>query len=451
MGIWKDFSTRTRDGRTVDMAWANVRLSDGTVLGVGQDMSERRRLEEAYLQAQKMEAFGRLAGGVAHDFNNLLGVITGYSEMALRQLEGNAAGRRIEEVLKAADRGAGLTRQLLAFSRSQVLAPKIVDLSAVVSDLGSLLQRVIGEDVEFAFRAGAEAAVVRVDPGQMGQVVMNLAVNARDAMPHGGSLTLETAIVDLDTPLAEGQDIIPPGAYATLSVSDTGEGIDPMNLPRIFEPFFTTKPVGEGTGLGLATVYGIVKQSGGYIQVRSELGRGTTFAVYLPRVADASASSAPRSDETDDLRGDETILVVEDQQALRVVIQDILRDRGYTVLASDAADTALAMAESHEGSIDLLLTDVVMPRSSGPELATRFAAVRPEAKILLMSGYTNDVLVRQGVAASGHSLMEKPFTIETLARKVRTVLGRRPAGQLPAAGGEGAGTQELAPASHQHA
>jgi two-component system, cell cycle sensor histidine kinase and response regulator CckA len=423
-GLWKDFRMRVRDGRTLDTAWANVRLSDGTIVGVGQDMSERRRLESEYRQAQKMEAIGRLAGGVAHDFNNLLGVITGYSEMALRRLEGNEPVQgRIEQVLKAASRAADLTRQLLAFSRRQVLEPKIVDLNALVADLGKMLSRLVGEDVEMVFRSGAVPEAVRVDPGQMEQVVMNLVVNARDAMPRGGTLTLETANVDLEAPLMATPAPVPVGTYAVLSVADTGHGIDAAHLAQIFEPFFTTKPLGEGTGLGLSTVYGIVKQSGGHITVCSEPGQGTTFRIYLPLIVDESFVAAPRP-AAEYVTGNETILLVEDQETLREVVQETLQDLGYTLLVAEGADAALALAAAHEGPIHLLLSDVVMPRVSGPELATRLASLRPEVKVLFMSGYTNDVLGRTGAGLHAAPLLDKPFTCDGLARKVRYALDR---------------------------
>jgi two-component system, cell cycle sensor histidine kinase and response regulator CckA len=424
-GVWKDFRMRVRDGRVLDAAWANVRLSDGTIVGVGQDMSERRRLEGEYRQAQKMEAIGRLAGGVAHDFNNLLGVITGYSEMAMRHLEeGEPVRGRMEQVLKAAERAAGLTRQLLAFSRRQVLEPKVVDLNALVSDLGKMLHRLIGEDVEMTFRPGAGPEPVRVDPGQMEQVVMNLVVNARDAMPRGGTLTLATANVDLDAALAGTPAPVPSGSYTTLTVTDSGHGIDAAHLPQIFEPFFTTKPVGEGTGLGLSTVYGIVKQSGGHITVGSEPGRGTTFRVYLPRVVEGPVNAAARP-ALEPSRGNETILLVEDQETLREVLQEMLQDLGYIVLVAPSGAAALHIAEAHPAPIHLLLTDVVMPKVSGPELATLLRVTRPDSAVIFMSGYTDEVLARQGTAVSGAVLIAKPFTSAALARQIRHVLDRR--------------------------
>ena len=391
--------------------------------GVAREVTESKRLEEQLRQAQKLEAVGRLAGGVAHDFNNLLGVITGYAELAARQLEGHPARARIEEVRKAADRAAALTRQLLAFSRRQVLQPKVVDLGLLVADLQRMLQRLLGEDVDLVVSGGDGLGTVRVDPGQIEQVVMNLAVNARDAMPGGGTLIIATSNVDLDEPLATAHAPVAPGSFVVLAVSDTGHGMDPATRARIFEPFFTTKPPGQGTGLGLATVYGIVKQSGGSITVYSEVGRGTTFKIYLPRIA-ATAVSAVEELPRESLSGQETILLVEDQEALREVLREGLDSLGYTVLVAAGAAAALALARGHPERIDLLITDVVMPETGGRALASQLVAQRPGLKVLYMSGYTSDVLGRQGVLEEGLDLIEKPFTTGVLARKLREVLDR---------------------------
>jgi two-component system cell cycle sensor histidine kinase/response regulator CckA len=420
---WPDGSERwiASSGRTyLDEGGAPLRVE-----GVARDVTEQKRLEAELRQAQKMEAVGRLAGGVAHDFNNLLGVITGYSEMALRQLdEGHPVRGRIEQVLRAAERASQLTRQLLAFSRRQVLAPKVVDLNTLLADFEKMLRRVIGEDVELVFRPGAGPEAVRVDPGQLEQAVMNLVVNARDAMPRGGTLTVETADVELARPIATslGQPVAP-GRYSVLTVTDTGQGIEPANLARIFEPFFTTKPLGEGTGLGLASVYGMVTQSGGHVDVSSRFGCGTRFTIYLPRVSEEVSASPEAASEAESLRGDETVLVVEDQEVLREVVRETLAELGYSLLVADGAEEALAIAERHGGPIHLLLTDVVMPRVSGPELARRFVGARPEAKVLFVSGYPDEVLARQGLPPAGHALREKPVTRPRRARAGRAALG----------------------------
>jgi PAS domain S-box-containing protein len=426
-GGWGEFRTRTRDGRTVDTVWANVRLSDGTILGVGEDVTERRRLEQQFRQAQKIEAVGRLAGGVAHDFNNLLAVITGYAELALLQLgEDHPAAAKIREALKAGARGAALTGQLLAFSRRQVLEPKRVDLNALVANMEGMLRRLIGEDVELAVRLHPDLGTVRVDPGQIEQALMNLAVNSRDAMPRGGTLTLETANTDAAELLATAHWKVEPGAYVRLSVADTGAGMDAATLARLFEPFFTPKPTGEGPGLGLAMAYGFVKQSGGHILVESAVGRGTTFRIYLPRVA-GSAPPSVTAFPDEAAGGHETILLVEDQDVVREVTRQMLAALGYQVLAAESPEAALALADRHPGPIHLLLTDVVMPRLSGRDLARRLTAAHPDTRVLFMSGYTSDVLGRQGVElASDVVLIEKPFKVEELGRKVREVLRRRP-------------------------
>jgi PAS domain S-box-containing protein len=420
-GRWGEFRTRTRSGGTIDTEWVNVRLSDGTIIGVGRDVTERKQLEDQFRQAQKMEAVGRLAGGVAHDFNNLLGVITGYAELGMRGLEpGHAALPRLEQVLRAAERAAGLTKQLLAFSRRQKLEPKLVDLNFVLRDLEKMVHRLIGEDIALDLRLAPGLAVVRTDPGQFEQLVMNLVVNARDAMPHGGTISIGTSDTDAAEFRGAAHWRVEDGRYVRVVVSDTGEGMDEATRARVFEPFFTTKAVGVGTGLGLATVYGIVKQSGGHIFVESAAGKGTTFRIYLPSVTEAPAAAVAAPPES--IEGRETILVVEDQEALREVIREGLGMLGYEVLLAGSGETALELARSHEGPIHLMLTDVVMPQMSGPDLARRIESIRAGIKVLFMSGYTSDVLLRQGATDRGIQLIEKPFTNQALARKVHEVL-----------------------------
>jgi PAS domain S-box-containing protein len=396
------------------------------------DVTEQRRMQQQLLQAQKMEAVGRLAGGVAHDFNNLLTVITSYSEMLLGDLEPNDPKRDdVEQVRKAAEGAASLTRQLLAFSRQQVLQPRVVDLNDVVSGLRKILQRVIGEDVEFATTLAPDLRAVRADVGQLEQVLMNLAVNSRDAMPTGGKLTMETANVELDTDYARQHHLATAGQYVMLAVSDTGTGMDEATKARIFEPFFTTKGLGKGTGLGLATVYGIVKQSGGSVWVYSELGHGTSFKIYLPRV-DAAVDDAAAAPVMGVPRGTETVLVVEDAAAVRAVTRQVLQRQGYTILEAPNGEAALQVAAAHHGSIHLLLTDVVMPVLSGRLLAERLAPLRPDTRVLYTSGYTDDSIVRHGILEAGIAYLQKPFTPDSLARKVREVL------DAPRTGGAGA-------------
>jgi PAS domain S-box-containing protein len=425
IGAGREVAGRRKDGTEfpIDLAVAEFKIGTKRAFaGIIHDLTPHRQLEAQFLQAQKMEAVGRLAGGVAHDFNNLLGVITGYSEMALRQLgEGHAARPKLAQVLKAAEGAAGLTRQLLAFSRRQVLDPRAVDLNGLVQDLEKMLRRLIGEDVELEVRLGPDLGAVRVDPGQMEQVVMNLAVNARDAMPRGGGLTIETAEAADAEFRARAHWQVAPGEYVRLSVSDTGLGMDDLTRAQIFEPFFTTKPPGKGTGLGLATVYGVVKQSGGHVFVESEVGRGTRFSIFLPRVVEGPVA-IPVLGGAEHARAHETILLVEDQESLREVIGEMLWGLGYHVLLAGDADTAAKVAAEHDGDIDLLLSDVVMPRVSGPELAERVALVRPGIRVLFMSGYTSDVLSRQGVSESEVEIVEKPFTRQVLSRRIRRIL-----------------------------
>ena len=386
-----------------------------------QDITKQRNLEDQLRQAQKMEAIGRLAGGVAHDFNNLLGVIIGYSELALDQLGPATAVRgQVEQIRKAGERATALTRQLLAFSRQQVLDTKTLNLNAIISDMVQMLLRLIGEDVELHTKLDPELHSIRGDQGQIEQVIMNLAVNARDAMPDGGKLIIETHNVKVEEDEMPRRAPMVPGEYILLTISDTGVGMNAETQAHIFEPFFTTKAQGKGTGLGLATVYGVVKQSGGYIWVYSEPGLGATFKVYLPRVLE-EAQPSPPFDIGDSCHGTETILVVEDEVSLRTFACTLLKNSGYTVLEAGDGEEALALAGKHKLPIHLLLTDMIMPGMKGPVVAERLATVHPEAKVLFMSGYTG--FVSRGLIDPNAALVPKPFTREELLRKIRQVLG----------------------------
>ena len=403
-------------------------MRDGTglpleVFGAWLDITERKRLEGQVQQAQKMEAVGRLAGGVAHDFNNLLTAILGSADLLLDSLKPGVPEREeAEEIRKAGLRAADLTRQLLAFSRQQVIAPTVLNLNDVVANMDKLLRRLIGEDVELRAVLAPELSAVKADASQLDQLLLNLAVNARDAMPNGGQLTIETQNVELDEAYVQEHLSAQPGHYAMLAVTDTGTGMDAATQASIFEPFFTTKESGKGTGLGLATVYGIVKQSGGWIWVYSEPGRGTSFKVYLPRVTEAAALPAPTPAPSVSIRGSETILLLEDEEPVRHLIHKVLKANGYTVLvAANGRDAERAAAEHHE-RIDLLLTDVVLPGLNGRQVAERLVATRPGIRVLYLSGYTDDAIVHHGVLEPGVAFLQKPFTPVTLGRKVREVL-----------------------------
>jgi len=427
-GVWKH---RLRGG-----ALADVEISANSIVFRGRkarlvlvtDVSDRRRLEAQLLQAQKMEAVGRLAGGVAHDFNNLLGVITGYSALLRKALEPHHPGqKRVEEIEKAADRAAALTRQLLAFSRKQVLETKVLNLNEIVVDVENMLRRLIGEDIRMVTRTASDLGRVRADRGQVEQVLINLAVNARDAMPEGGELAIETSNEVLDLAFARSHADVQPGRYIRLAVSDTGQGMDAETQSHIFEPFFTTKEAGKGTGLGLATVFGIVKQSGGHIAVSSATGAGSRFTVYLPRVDEETTADAPAPPAVPAEEGDATILLVEDAEALRVMIREILESARYTVLECSDAQDAVARLECDPRRPHLLLTDVIMPRMSGPELARTLTASQPGLKLLFMSGYTDDAIRHHGLLESGAHFIQKPFTAEALLQKVRASLDAEPA------------------------
>jgi PAS domain S-box-containing protein len=388
------------------------------------DITEKRKLEDQFRHAQKMEAVGRLAGGVAHDFNNLLTVITSYCEMVSSDMTPSDP-RRLDmaEIQKAAGTAASLTRQLLAFSRQQVTEPRVLALEDVIGSAGKLLRRLIGEDIELQVLPGPERAAVRMDPGQLEQVIMNLAVNARDAMPDGGVLSIETGRAELTDQYAARHCPAKPGHYAMLAVTDTGVGMTADVRSRIFEPFYTTKEEGKGTGLGLATVYGIVKQNDGFIWVYSEPGRGTTFKIYLPLVQDGCQAGAEEEEELEDLRGSETVLLVEDSAAVRRAAREILVRQGYQVLECPDGDSALELAGQRGNAISLLLTDVVMPVMNGRELGERFLARCPDAQVIYMSGYPDQAIVSLGVLAPGMNFIQKPFSPPALARKVRQVLG----------------------------
>ena len=400
--------------------------SVGAIVNNYRDVTDRRILEEQVMMSQKMEAIGRLAGGVAHDFNNILTAIGGYSDLLLADLPPDDRRRHdVEEIHQATQRAAALTQQLLAFSRRQVLQPKVINLNALVPDIEKMLRRLIGEDILFATVLHPRLGNVRADPGQLEQVIVNLAVNARDAMSDGGRLTIETRNVELDEAYTAEHPAVKPGRYVLLAVTDTGVGMDEETKARIFEPFFTTKVRGKGTGLGLATVYGIVQQTGGHIWPYSEPGRGTTMRVYLPRVdAPADPIEHPRDAAPETLRGSETILVVEDEAPVRAVTRQLLERNGYTVLEAPDGAAALALVDGAAGGrhIDLLLTDVIMPGMSGRELAAQLNARRPNLRVLFMSGYTDDAVVRHGMLEPGLAYVEKPFRPMALLRKVRGVL-----------------------------
>ena len=417
------FRHRKKDGTLIEAevasSWIRFRGREARLV-LALDVTEKRSLEAQLLQSQKLETVGRLAGGVAHDFNNLLGVITGYGQLLRKRLDDPRLLKYADDILQASERAAGLTQQLLAFSRKQVLQPRVLDLNRVVEDMERMLRRLIGEDIQLVIGL-ADVAPIKADPGQLEQVLMNLAVNARDAMPHGGQLVIETATVDLDASYARNHVDVRPGPYVMLAVSDTGHGMAAEVKERVFEPFFTTKEAGHGTGLGLATVHGIVRQSGGHVFAYSEPGKGTAFKIYFPPAEGSVAAAQPPPDE-DTPPGNETILVVEDEATLREITRECLEAAGYTVLEAAHGAAALDLSEGHGGAIQLLITDVVMPGLTGSELAQRLTADRPEMKVLFMSGYTDDAVILRGVLTKEMPFVQKPFTIAQLARKVREVL-----------------------------
>ena len=390
--------------------------------GVGIDITERRQLEDQLRQSQKMEAIGRLAGGVAHDFNNLLTVISGYGHMIMRDLPHDDPLRScVEEVLKAASRATSLTNQLLAFSRRQVIQPKVLDLNSLVANMDRMLRRVIGEHIELETVLSPGLGSIKADAGQLEQVIMNLAVNARDAMSEGGKLSIRTSNVEIKRASRLHADVRP-GSYVRLTMADTGKGMDAEIMVHLFEPFFTSKETGKGTGLGLSTVYGIVKQSGGEIVVESEPGHGATFNIYLPRISDLAKVKQSGGPVSAVRSGTETILLVEDELGVRQLVREMLHRLGYKILQASGGAEAIRLFEQHQGSIDLLLTDVIMPQMSGRELAERLQALRPSLKVLYISGYTDDMLAHHGVLESNVFLLQKPFAPDELAIKLRELL-----------------------------
>ncbi len=428
-GFECQFLRKDRSAIWVSLAAGAIRDVSGVIThleGTVENITPRKQVEEQLRQAQKMEAIGSLAGGVAHDFNNILTIINGYNEIIQTQLPANSPLRElVRNVGQAGERAASLTRQLLAFSRKQVLELKVLDINTVVTDLEKMLRRLIGEDIDIQTVLEPALGRVKADPGQIEQVLINFAVNARDAMPQGGKLTIETANVELDATYSDAHLDVRPGRYVLLDVSDTGCGMDEATKARIFEPFFTTKGPSSGTGLGLATVYSIVKQSEGHIAVYSEPGRGTTFKVYLPMVENVVSSGKPRPDLKPSVHGTETILLVEDEPALRALARHALELNGYTVLEAGHGKKALHIAEEFKRTIHLLVTDVVMPVMGGRQLAERLVMLRPDVKILYLSGYTDDAVIRNGVLQAEAAFLQKPFTPSALAQKVREVLDRR--------------------------
>jgi len=416
---------KRKDGKSFEVDVVSHKLEYGgrsVRLVVAQDVSERQLLERQLRQAQKMEAIGRLAGGVAHDFNNLLMVIKGHTELLLDVLPvADHVTRKIEQIDRSADRATALTRQLLAFSRMQVLQPRAMNLNSVVDDMGKLLPRLIGEDIELIVRASANLGTIRADASQMEQIIMNLAVNARDAMPQGGKLVIETQNIELDHYYREAHPIVQPGRYVLLSVSDNGTGMDAETQAHIFEPFFTTKEQGKGTGLGLATVYGVVKQSGGFVWVYSELGKGTTFKIYLPRVDEAAAAIVGATLPAQVLCGTETVLLTEDEQDVREVAREFLESAGYRVLQAPSGEAALKLAAAHHGPIDLLVTDMVMPGMSGQELVRKMRVARQDLRVLYMSGYSEHA-AEEATRSEGSAVLAKPFSRSALLRAAREVL-----------------------------
>jgi len=418
-----------KDGRRVPVVTGVAPLSDSRDAGVVflLDITDRRALERQFRQAQKMEAVGRLAGGVAHDFNNILTAITGYSELLQQDLlPGHPALADVLEIRKAAGRAVALTRQLLAFSRQQVLEPRVLDPNDLVRNVEKLLRRLVGDDITIVTRLDPALGLVNADPGQLEQVLVNLAVNARDSMLSHGTLTIETGNVDVDAAFAFAHTGLAQGRYVTVAVSDTGAGMDPATRARLFEPFFTTKERGKGTGLGLSTVYGIVKQSGGFIDVVSEPGCGATFTVYLTRVSGNAEPSVPVPAQPPIQKGSATVLVADDDAGVRDVVRETLSRYGYTVLVARTGAEALRMAATHAGSIHLLLTDVVMPELNGRELADRLVAVRPDLRVLFMSGYTDDEVLRRGIVDRRSLYIRKPFTSDALVRRVQLSLEINP-------------------------
>ncbi len=428
-GFANDTALVRRDGQHIPIAGSAAPIRDGTgstrgVVMVLKDVREEHELASMLRHSQKMEAVGRLAGGMAHDFNNVLSVIGGYGDLLLQSVdEANPVRTGLTEMVKAAERGASLTRQLLSFSRKRVYEPAVLDVNEIIGGMEAMLRRLIGEDIELITRLAPDLQSVRFDAGQVEQVILNLSVNARDAMPQGGTLVIETGNVELDEHYARTHPDAHAGPHVMIAVTDTGEGMDEATKDRIFEPFFTTKATGKGTGLGLSTLYGNVKQGGGNIWVYSEPGRGTTFKVYLPRAEEVPSRTPPaRPAEEPAYTGHETILVVEDEPSVRELIRRLLERSGYEVLLAGSAEEALRLAETRDAAIHLLLTDVVLPGMGGPVLAKRLHADRPDLRIAFMSGYTDDAMMHYGVLDPGTAFIEKPLTSRNLLKKVREFL-----------------------------
>jgi two-component system, cell cycle sensor histidine kinase and response regulator CckA len=409
------FNSRTNGERRVQVSAELIQLNGiPCVLAITNDVTEAKRMEAQFRQAQKMEAVGRLAGGMAHDFNNMLGVIIGYCDLLRGRFSLEDAMRDASQIKKAAQRAAALTRQLLAFSRQLVLLPRVLNLNDVVKDISQMLLRVIAEDISLAFVPAPSLGSVKADLGQIEQVLMNLVVNARDAMPQGGKIVIETANVELDETYSQIHQEVRPGPYVLLSVSDTGSGMDSKTISKVFEPFFTTKGPGEGTGLGLSMVYGVIRQSGGYIWVYSEPGQGATFKIYLPRIEEPAEPLPRTTPEIIFAKGSETVLLVEDEQNLREVTVELLESEGYRVLVAKDGPSAIAISQGHRDMIHVLLTDIVLPNMSGTALAGRIKEFRPDLKVLYMSGYTGNLVAHQGILDSGSAFIQKPFTKHSL-------------------------------------
>jgi len=422
-----------KDGSFLPVAYTSAPLKTGSEIAgavvVFSDITERRQLEEQLLQSQKMEALGRLASGIAHEFSNALSVVSGYAELALEGLAKNHPARaKIQEVLVATGRAAGVTRQLLAFGRTQVIEPRVLDLNTLVGEIEEMLRRLLGEDIELAIRLAPDLGRIKADAGQVQQVILNLAVNAREAMPRGGKLTIETRNIEMDEEFARGFVDVRPGHYVLLAVSDTGVGMDQATRAHIFEPFFTTKQVGRGAGLGLASAHGIVKQSGGHIWVYSEPKFGTTFKVYWPLMGEAASPLKLTPPSRAFVGGSETVLVVEDDDMVRTLVREILGTAGYNVIEARNPEEGLRMAGELRGGIHLMITDVIMPGMSVRTFVDRLAKPQPHMKILFMSGYTDEAIVHHGLIEPGLAFLQKPFTRDSLAQKVREVLDRAPIG-----------------------
>jgi PAS domain S-box-containing protein len=420
-----------KDGKKILLdTSARLIQSDGRktgVQGIARDVTERRHLENMVRQSQKLDAIGRLSGGLAHDFNNLLCVISGHTELLSERLEAQHQGtKNLIQIKKAVDSASALVRQLLAFSRKQVISPQILDLNTIVVEVEKLLGRLIGDHIEFSYSLHPALSRVRVDPIQVEQIIVNLVLNARDAMPQGGKISIETGNADIGEGFSSKGAHVPPGKYVVLVVSDNGSGMDEHTQNRIFEPFYTTKELGKGTGLGLATVYGIVKQSGGTIWVYSEPGQGSTFKIYFPRVEGRPADRSSRNALSENYHGTETVLLVENAEPLRALAKEFLKSNGYAVLDAENGNEAIRIAKAYGGPIHLLLTDVIMPQMGGKHLAEQLASLRPATKVLYMSGYSDDGIARTGISVTERAFLEKPFTRDILLRKVRRLLDDAP-------------------------